>query len=260
MEEINIRDTRNGSWYWVNTAVNACPHISPTDKTVYAALCTFGGCAEIRPTFALISQRSALSVRSCKYSIIKLLEVGYISIENHGKKGVANVYNLLKAVNGCKKCKPCTTKEVQEMSEEVQDRAGSSANLAPQIDKEINKKEIDKSISPLEEKNTEIIEDCDEEGYTINKRKKSPPRNKLATALVHEFANMAKKEIGTYPVLNVKSYNIALFALKHLEPDNIRLLYKDWFSSGKPDEELVHITRALSGNNINNFKIQNGLT
>src|SRR3990167_47352 len=153
MEEINIR---NGSWYWVNTAVNACPHISPTDKTVYAALCTFGGCAEIRPTFALISQRSALSVRSCKYSIIKLLEVGYISIENHGKKGVANVYNLLKAVNGCKKCKPCTTKEVQEMSEEVQDRAGSSANLAPQIDKELNK-ELNKES--LNQSNANVAKD-----------------------------------------------------------------------------------------------------
>ena len=133
---MKIRDTRNGSWYWVNTAVNACPHISTADKVVYAARCTFGGCAEIRPTFALISERSAVPIRTCKRSINTLSEIGYISIKNHGKKGIANVYDLLKAVNGCKKCHCGTTQnqEVPNFTKEVPNRARRSATVAPQLD------------------------------------------------------------------------------------------------------------------------------
>ena len=137
---MEIRDTRNGSWFWVNTAVNACPHISAHDKVVYNALCTFAGCEEIRPTYDLIAQRAAVSVRTAKSSIETLQAVGYINITGHGKKGVSNVYTLLKAADGCKKCTARTTSEkCTPRPEEVQTTTKSSAPRAPQIDNEVDK-------------------------------------------------------------------------------------------------------------------------
>ena len=103
--KIKIRDTRNGSWFWVNTAVNACKHISAYDKVVYNSLCTFSGCQEIRPSFLLIAKRASVSERQARGSIKKLIQVGYIRIiKKGGGRSKCNLYNLLKADKGCTMC------------------------------------------------------------------------------------------------------------------------------------------------------------
>ena len=137
---MQIRDTRNGSWYWVNTAVNACKHISAHDKVVYGALCTFAGLSEIRPQYSTIAERAAVSIRTAKDSISTLERAGYISIINHGKKGISNIYELVKASNGCKKCTPRTTEEVHATQGEVRATTGSSARRAPQVDSKLDSK------------------------------------------------------------------------------------------------------------------------
>lgn len=135
--------------------------------------------------------------------------------------------------------------------------------------REINKidnNEVEISTSPpVEEKDTnesgyEVIE-CDEDGNAVTKkaRKTRAPRNRVATALCHEFADMCKQELGSKPVQDVKAYKAALYGLKHLEEKQIRELFKDWFSSGRPDVDLPHITKALSGHNITNFKLEHGI-
>ena len=149
---MEIRDTRNGSWYWVNTAVNACPHITNADKVVYGALCTFAGCAEIHPSYPEIAKRSALCERVCIRSVQKLIKVGYISVEKGGGKGNANVYNLIKVPNGCNICtakgdKYAPFERVTNMTAkgDKYDRQRVT-NMTPQLDKVIDN-ELDKSVA-----------------------------------------------------------------------------------------------------------------
>lgn len=128
-----VRDLRNGSWYWVNTAVNACTHISSADKCIYGALASFGGCEEIRPPFEILAERSGTSVRQAKKSVRKLIDAGIVEIKQGGGRGIANVYDLLKADKGCKKCtvyKGCIKEQ-----ETVQELHLKGANSAPQVDK-----------------------------------------------------------------------------------------------------------------------------
>jgi hypothetical protein len=147
--EIEIRDTRNGSWYWVNTAVNACPHISVTDKAVYAALCSFGGYSKIKPTYKELSDRCRVPERTCKSSVSKLVLVGIISIENYGDRGVTNIYTLLKVANGCEKCSHCTT---PPSSATIALSSAESSNRSLDIDKKDNTAVAE--FSPIREEKT----------------------------------------------------------------------------------------------------------
>ena len=140
MKEFEIRNSRNGQWYWVNTAVNACKHISHADKCVYGSLCSFDGCKEIRPSFETIAERSNVSLRKAKLSVKKLIEVGYVEIIKGGGRGKANVYNLLKCVKGCKLC-TVSNKGCKLCQERVQKKSINGAEYAPQLDKELNKEE-----------------------------------------------------------------------------------------------------------------------
>ena len=143
---MEIRDTRNGEWYWVNTAVNACNHISHSDKSVYGALASFSGFKEIRPSFKIIAKRSATSLRQAKLSIKKLIKVGYIEIVRGGGRGNANVYNLTKCPKGCKNC--TVSKGCNKSKETVQELHLNGAKSAPHIDKDryIRKKEFSSSF------------------------------------------------------------------------------------------------------------------
>jgi hypothetical protein len=61
------------------------------------------------------------------------------------------------------------------------------------------------------------------------------------------------------PIKDSKGYFVVIDALKYLTKKQIIDLFKDWFGSGRSDNEIVSITRALSHNNINKFKIENGI-
>lgn len=137
---MQIRDTRNGSWYWVNVAVNSCPHISHADKSVYGALCSFAGCEEIRPDFEIIATRSCTSLRQAKMSVSKLVKAGYVEITKGGGRGRANVYVLLKCPKGCISC--TFSKGCKIEQERVQKTAVKGAKSAPQLDKELDKNKI----------------------------------------------------------------------------------------------------------------------
>jgi hypothetical protein len=139
-KSIEIRDTRNGEWHWVNNSVTADPHLTFADKVVYYALCTFAGFKEIRPSFETIAECGAASLRVTKKSVKRLIEIGYVSIEVGGGRGLSNVYQLLKATKGCKICtvsKPCI-----ERPETVQETTVNRAESAPHkdIEKDIYRK------------------------------------------------------------------------------------------------------------------------
>ena len=144
MKAFEIRDTRNGEWYWVNTAVNACPHITLADKAVYGALATLGGCSEIHPSYEEISKRSTVGIRQCKKSIKNLLVTGFISVAKGGGKGISNIYKLLKVSKGCIQC--TVSKGCTEIPQTVNKSAAKGGLCAPQVDKEVDK-EVDKTAT-----------------------------------------------------------------------------------------------------------------
>ena len=62
--EIEIRDRRNGQWAWVNNSVIADPHLTPAAKVVYAALASFAGYQEIKPSVPDLAGRCSLGIVS----------------------------------------------------------------------------------------------------------------------------------------------------------------------------------------------------
>jgi DNA-binding MarR family transcriptional regulator len=126
---MEIRDTRNGEWFWVYKALLADPHLSQADKLTYGSLATFSGYERINPGFKEIARRANLSVRAAKMGVKALLKTGYLKIIQGGGRHRTNIYLLLKRPKGCKFC---------TVSETVQNTTGNGALFAPQVDKEID--------------------------------------------------------------------------------------------------------------------------
>ena len=146
--EMQIRDRRNGQWSWVNNAVFAAPHLTSAEKVIYAALATFAGCHEIRPSVPTIAQRSGTGDRTVQLALRKLKQVGYIRIE-HQKNGTgSNIYYLLKAAKGCllcraprKECTPVDSAPVQGSADNPRKILHETrADSAPEIDNQNTKK------------------------------------------------------------------------------------------------------------------------
>jgi hypothetical protein len=105
VNEIVVRDRRNGSWLWVNDKVIADPHLTDADVSAYCALATFANCEEIHPGIAEIAKRASVAERTARRALHRLEQLRYIDIEDYGGGRRPNVYTLLKAAMGCKKCR-----------------------------------------------------------------------------------------------------------------------------------------------------------
>lgn len=106
--------------------------------------------------------------------------------------------------------------------------------------------------------------DVDEDGREAPARRVGPKRegkNKIAIRLQHTFSDLCFKRLDTRPVMDMKGYKMCLYAMNTggLNEKQIVDLFEEWFSLGKPDEETVSITRALSARQIEGYKIRNGV-
>jgi len=111
----------------------------------------------------------------------------------------------------------------------------------------------------------DIDYNIDEDGNLRPGKKPKGPKpegkNKIALRLHRKFVELCYRELGTRPVLDIKGYKIVLFALNTggLTEPQIEDLYDEWFKLGKPDEETVSITRALSARQIEGYKVRNNI-
>lgn len=151
---MEIRDTRNGDWHWVNNAVIACKHITHAEKSVYNSLATFSGCKEIYPSFAIIAERANVSIRLAKKAIKRLAFVGYVTLKKGGGRGHSNLYNLLKVPKGCRLC--TVSKGCTNQPERVHKTTINGAQSAPKVDKEVDKKYINGSFKKNDDEPTSI--------------------------------------------------------------------------------------------------------
>lgn len=85
------------------------------------------------------------------------------------------------------------------------------------------------------------------------------PRNKIAARIQFKFIELCKKYVGIIPVRNKPGYILPLRAMDKgvLTEEQIYDLFEEWFALGKPDDETVQITRALSDIQINGYKARN---
>jgi len=87
-------------------------------------------------------------------------------------------------------------------------------------------------------------------------KRKSVPQNKVALNLWHIWSDMCHDFLGTRPVQAKGNYFIILNALKHLTEEQIVDLFENWFKGPEDTVNKIQITRALSGNQINKFKVE----
>lgn len=89
--------------------------------------------------------------------------------------------------------------------------------------------------------------------------KKKAPKNVIAKDLQRRFIEKCEKEVGIKPIENFAGYILILRAMDKagLSTAQILDLFDEWFTMGRPDEEVVQITRALSDVSINAYKVRN---
>lgn len=93
---IEIRDRRNGDWYWVHKAVLAHKKLRATDKLVYSALAYFANTyrQDSFPSYSTIVELTGLSKRGIQNSIRRLEANEIVRVVR--RKGRYSKYILLK--------------------------------------------------------------------------------------------------------------------------------------------------------------------
>lgn len=107
-------------------------------------------------------------------------------------------------------------------------------------------------------------EAVDEDGNPRPQKKAKLPKtrkDKLARELQYHFVELCKKQISVVPVIDNAGYFSVLRAMNSggLTADQVRDLFDEWFKLGRPDEETVSITRALSNRQIEQYKVRNNV-
>lgn len=76
-----------------------------------------------------------------------------------------------------------------------------------------------------------------------------------STALLR-FAELCEKELGQKPVYGGKEKGVVKTAITKVGLKEVLDVIEDWFHQGKPDEETIQITRALSTNQLNTYRVR----
>lgn len=96
-QQLQVRDLRNGDWYWINKLVLDHPYLTSSAKIVYCALAYFANnkTQKAFPSIKKIMELTGLGSRTTIVNSIKKLE-GYCFIIAERKKGRITEYTLLK--------------------------------------------------------------------------------------------------------------------------------------------------------------------
>lgn len=137
---IEVRDMRNGDWYWISRLVyeEYAPKIKPTGLALYNAYASYArDKGSAYPSQARIAKKLGISdITVRKYNKI-LKKAGLITIDSGKTRGTSNIVYLLK-VKGSKKfttpsknifhlgSKKFTTKETQLERNEIKERFSSN--------------------------------------------------------------------------------------------------------------------------------------
>jgi len=98
--KFEVRDLRNGDWYWANKAVLEHPEMTGSDQSVYHALAYFANSSTQKcfPSIPRISQLTHLHSDTVIKATKHLEELGFIKVKR--RSGEVNRYELLKLTEG----------------------------------------------------------------------------------------------------------------------------------------------------------------
>lgn len=92
---IEIRDNRNGSWFWIHTHVWRDNKLTQSAKVVYGTIASYSNIKQTAfPSIARIAKDSDISERHVYRCMLKLQQLQYLKIEK--KRGKPNIYTLIK--------------------------------------------------------------------------------------------------------------------------------------------------------------------
>lgn len=101
-----------------------------------------------------------------------------------------------------------------------------------------------------------VLEAVDDNGDPIQPKKQRARKDPL----IDHFILLCTKNIGSAPAIaRVAALTLLKSARQHLTDDQIKDMFEEWFGLGKPDNETIQITRALSTVRINQYKVMNGI-
>lgn len=137
-----------------------------------------------------------------------------------------------------------------------------SQSLSPISNPEISynqnmKKNSFKYNESMHEDDFELAIDLDS-GEEINPEPKKKVRKDADVInLQNAFIEICEQEIGIKPIKDAKGYMAVKNALQHIEYDEVIDMYERWFKiSGRPQEDLIAITKCLSNDQLNKFRLQ----
>lgn len=229
---------------------------------VYLCLCRHADRhQESFPSIETMSEKSGISESSVKRGISTLIEWNIIEKKRERKgtgRWLNNRYVLLDKKVWKKKPQVTQTPGPQVTGTPIHRSQGPTKDTHSKDTHKYDSKDLESDYS--ESQDIEVVA-CDAEGNPLPPKKKSTGKKSLAIKIQREFIRQAEKDLGTRPAYTERGYYLILEAInKHgLDEHQIRELLDDWFSLGKPDTELIHITRALSNNRINTWKVENGI-
>src|SRR3990167_2217650 len=92
---IEIRDSRNGSWFWIHTHVWRDSNLTQSSKVVYGTIASYANTEQTAfPSITKIGLDSDISERHVYRCLKELEKFNYLKVER--KHGKPNLYTLLK--------------------------------------------------------------------------------------------------------------------------------------------------------------------
>lgn len=93
--QIEIRDARNGSWFWIHTHVWRDPDLSQSSKVVYGTIASYANVEQTAfPSITRIAADSGISERHVYRCLKELEQHHYLKVER--QNGQPNLYTLTK--------------------------------------------------------------------------------------------------------------------------------------------------------------------
>ena len=141
---IEIRDTRNGEWFWVNKTVWKDRKLNASDKVLYGTLAFFANnkTQECFPSFTKLGEFSDLSKSTIARSLQKLVKLHYLKVEK--TSGKVNTYLLVKIFNQSKTTSVKKTLVKLTSVKEILHQSKSDTSPTPRLvsKKDTNKKDL----------------------------------------------------------------------------------------------------------------------
>lgn len=103
----------------------------------------------------------------------------------------------------------------------------------------------------------EVSVDYDSREEINPEPKKKVRKDEEVLQLQKAFIEICEQEIGIKPIRDMKGYMAVKNALKYLSYNEVIDKYENWFKlSARPQEDLLAITKCLSNDQLNKFRLQ----